>query len=189
VVRGYNPVTDHASVIRIFKEGLLGLKFPDIPSRERIVRGYVEYVEGCLKQDMGDIEEYYCGEGKRFMVAEKDGHVCGTVALDRYEGRSDGGDKHDVPPGMKVAELRRMSVDAPCRRMGVGKALLDAFEAECRELGYAEIVLTTSEFQPGAMRLYEASGFIRYKVASYPIDHNTALGIHFYRKSLLSTHL
>jgi len=115
--------------VRLFREGLLNLPFPDVAAD-----GYRNYVEKSLREDMGDIEGYYTRGHRVFLVAEYGGVVCGTVALDHYEGRSDGSSTpdedrmwaHDIAEGEKVAELRRMSVDANFRRkVGLAEQLHD----------------------------------------------------------------
>jgi putative acetyltransferase len=60
-----------------------------------------------------------------------------------------------------IAELKRMFV-APARRgQGVGRAVLEALEAEARALGTTRLVLETGVRQPEALALYERAGFTR----------------------------
>jgi putative acetyltransferase len=58
-----------------------------------------------------------------------------------------------------AGEIKRMYVVDDARRTGVGRALLDALEAEAVRLGYTRVVLETGTGQPEAIGLYESSGF------------------------------
>lgn len=44
-----------------------------------------------------------------------------------------------------VAKMRQVAVDAPHQGQGLGKQLVDAFEAEARARGYREVVLNARE--------------------------------------------
>jgi GNAT superfamily N-acetyltransferase len=59
------------------------------------------------------------------------------------------------------AELKRMYVAPGSRRLGVGRALLEALEAEARRLGYVAVVLETGDRQPEALGLYASAGYER----------------------------
>mmetsp|Transcript_38463 Transcript_38463/g.96765 ORF Transcript_38463/g.96765 Transcript_38463/m.96765 type:complete len:210 (+) Transcript_38463:250-879(+) len=188
VVRPYEP-RDREVVVRLFREGLLNLPFPDVAAD-----GYRNYVEKSLREDMGDIEGYYTRGHRVFLVAEYGGVVCGTVALDHYEGRSDGSSTpdedrmwaHDIAEGEKVAELRRMSVDANFRRKGIATALLAAFFQECKQWNYDAIVFTTSEYQYAAIAFYERWGFVKVKENVRLLDDEGKFKLHipYYRLNM-----
>ncbi len=57
------------------------------------------------------------------------------------------------------AELRRMSVDAKWQRRGIAAQLCRALLAHAKQTGHKEVILTTSEMQQGACKLYEAMGW------------------------------
>jgi ribosomal protein S18 acetylase RimI-like enzyme len=59
----------------------------------------------------------------------------------------------------QAAELRRMAVQKAQRRKGIARELLATAEAFSRDRGYRRIVLSTSELQVAARRLYESSGY------------------------------
>jgi GNAT superfamily N-acetyltransferase len=58
-----------------------------------------------------------------------------------------------------VAEIKRMYVAPPARRLGLGRRLLEELEAKARELGYARIRLDTGARQPHAQAMYERAGY------------------------------
>lgn len=72
------------------------------------------------------------------------------------------------------AELKRMYVAARARRTGLGRAMLVHLERTAAEAGATVVVLETGIMQPGAIALYESSGYA-------PID-----GFGHYRDSPLS---
>jgi GNAT superfamily N-acetyltransferase len=59
------------------------------------------------------------------------------------------------------AELKRMYVAPGSRGLGLGRALLEALEAEARRLGYVAVVLETGDRQPEALGLYASAGYER----------------------------
>jgi GNAT superfamily N-acetyltransferase len=86
------------------------------------------------------------GEGKGvFLVASIDGRPVGCGALRRIESG--------------VGELKRMYVSPAERGRGVGRALLEALEAEARRLGLRRVVLETGTRQAEALALYRRAGF------------------------------
>ena len=125
---------------------------------------FQSYIERAIREELGRIEEYYFGrEGQGFWVAqeaEMSERVVGMVGIERYE--EDAG------------ELRRMAVEKAQRRKGIGRGLLATAEAFCRECGYRRIVLSTSELQVAARRLYESSGYrlVREETAA-PASHKS----------------
>jgi GNAT superfamily N-acetyltransferase len=59
------------------------------------------------------------------------------------------------------AELKRMYVAPGSRGLGLGRALLEALEAEARRLGYVAVVLETGDRQSEALGLYASAGYER----------------------------
>ena len=59
-----------------------------------------------------------------------------------------------------------MYVRPAFRRVGVGRALVDAAVAEMRSAGYAALRLDSAGFMADAHSLYRAAGF--REIASYP---------------------
>lgn len=58
-----------------------------------------------------------------------------------------------------VGEIKRMYVDPAARGQGLGRALLDALEAEGRRLGYERLWLESGTAQPEALHLFETAGW------------------------------
>lgn len=92
-----------------------------------------------------------------FLVAYQDGAAIGCGAVRRIE--------------EGVAEVKRMYVAPGMRGRGVGRALLDALEAEARALGARRLVLETGPRQPEAIALYERAGFVRIPAFGRYRDH------------------
>jgi ribosomal protein S18 acetylase RimI-like enzyme len=136
--------TDRDAVIDLFRDFMDELTPPSLRAE------FDAYVETAIREELSRIAEYYASGA--FWVAEDD-RVVGMVGVE--------------PHGKDAAELRRMAVDRQHRRKGIGRKLLAAAEAYCRASGYRKIVLSTSELQVAARRLYEASGYrlVREEVA------------------------
>src|SRR3954469_21062146 len=59
-----------------------------------------------------------------------------------------------------IAEIKRMYVDPAVRGRRVGRQIVNALEAQARQLGAKRIVLETGPRQPDAIAMYEHAGFI-----------------------------
>ncbi len=81
-------------------------------------------------------------------VAEADGKLVGCVMLCQTEEAATG-------------QLRLYLVEKAYRRLGVGRALLDALLQKAREAGYRALVLWTASPLTDAIRHYEGLGFRR----------------------------
>jgi GNAT superfamily N-acetyltransferase len=151
-IRRYRP-SDQAGVVALFREFMWELTPP------RLGAEFQTYIERAIREELGRIEEYYFArEGQGFWVVE---NVVGMAGIERQTG--------------DCAELRRMAVKSSHRRKGIGRELLRTAEAFCREWRYSKIVLSTSELQVAAMRLYESSGYRRVREETdAPASHKSA---------------
>jgi GNAT superfamily N-acetyltransferase len=150
IVRAYRPA-DRAAVIDLFRAFMQELTPPSLEAEFRA------YVERAIREELGRIGDYY---GEAFWVAEDDG-VIGMVGIERHS--------------QDTAELRRMAVARADRRKGIGRALLATAEAFCRQAGYRKVVLSTSELQSPARRLYESSGYgLVREERDAPASHKSA---------------
>lgn len=81
-----------------------------------------------------------------FLVARKSGMVVGCCGL--------------VDAGDGTAEIKRMFVDPAARGLKIGKLLLEALVDNAIRTGRQAIRLETGIYQPQAIGLYRAYGFI-----------------------------
>ena len=128
------------------------------------------YIDTAIREELGRIQDHY---GDSFWVAEEGGAVVGMVGIERHD---------------DAVELRRMAVAPEHRRRGLGRQLLETAEAFARRAGYAKIVLSTSELQAPAMRLYESSAYrlVRTDVADTPSHKTPGAGLkRYYFEKLL----
>ncbi|CAB9514371.1 Probable N-acetyltransferase CML2 [Seminavis robusta] len=103
------------------------------------------YVSSSIQDDLSNIPKFYVENGGCFLVAtdSSSGKIAGMVGAE--------------PKGDNQFELRRMSVDQECQGRGVGRQLLRRLYQECKG---AKILLTTSNIQHTAQRLYRNNGFV-----------------------------
>lgn len=138
IIRRYRP-SDQGAVIALFREFMWELTPAALGAQ------FQSYIERAIVEELGRIEEYYFSrEGQGFWVADSGG-VVGMAGVEHHE--------------QGAAELRRMAVGKAHRRKGIGRELLATAEAFCRDAGYRRMVLSTSELQAAAARLYESSGY------------------------------
>jgi DNA-binding MarR family transcriptional regulator/GNAT superfamily N-acetyltransferase len=100
-----------------------------------------------------------------FLVASVDGEsvACGAVK--------------SIAPG--IGSLKRMWVSDAVRGLGVGRRMLEALEAQARELGLTTLRLETNQALQEAIRLYRSAGF--REVAPFNSD---PYAHHWFEKSL-----
>lgn len=82
------------------------------------------------------------------LIAERGSELVGALTLVWY----------DVPSGRK-AWIEDVVVDAAHRRIGAGRALVDAAVAEARRAGVSQVMLTSSPARTAARALYRKEGF------------------------------
>lgn len=154
-IRRYLP-SDQGAVVGLFREFMWELAPP------RLAAPFQDYIELAIREELGRIEEYYFGRGGQgFWVADAS-RVVGMVGIEKHAD--------------DAAELRRMAVERAHRRKGLGRALLAHAEAFCRDAGYRMVVLSTSELQVAAMRLYESSGYQRVREEIAAATSHKAVG-------------
>lgn len=102
-----------------------------------------------------DADEVAEGRGA-FLIATKSGTPVGCGAVRRIDERT--------------GEIKRMYVLPEGRGQGIGRAVLDALEAEARKLGLSRLVLETGERQPEAIAVYERAGFRRIPAFAEYVD-------------------
>ncbi len=85
------------------------------------------------------------------LVALVDGEVGGYVKLGRAT---------ELAASDHVVHVDGLAVAGPCRRRGVGRALVDAAAAEARARGARRLTLRVLGHNDAARRLYESAGFV-----------------------------
>ena len=94
-------------------------------------------------------------------LAEEGGQVCGYASMFVLFER---------------AEIANVAVDAPYRRQGIGKILMDAMHQRAKALGAEECLLEVRTSNAPAIALYEGYGYIRFGVrAQYYPDGEDAI--------------
>jgi ribosomal protein S18 acetylase RimI-like enzyme len=166
-IRQYRA-SDHAAVIALFRGFMRELTPPHLAVE------FEAYVETAIRAELGRIEDYYLARPDQgFWVAEEN-VVLGMVGIERH--------------AADAGELRRLAVDRAHRRRGIGRLLLTTAEAFCREAGYRKVVLSTSELQVAATRLYEANGYrLERKESAAPASHKSVgagLARYHYEKAM-----
>lgn len=140
---------DEAQVLELFRDGIMSGTKPSDPYYEVVVN----YVEHSLGQDLADIAGHYLTrKGSSFFVATADlGVESGRVVVGSIGIESTSDDS--------VAELRRVSVKAECRRLGIGRLLMGHIEAWARAQGFAKLMLSTAATQVRARKFYHSLGY------------------------------
>ncbi len=85
------------------------------------------------------------GPRGRMWLAKKHGAVVGSVFI--------------VETPNKAAQLRLLYASDAARGLGLGRWLVEAAVAHCREQGFAAVFLWTAQGLDGAIHLYESLGF------------------------------
>lgn len=108
-----------------------------------------KFINYCLKTDLMEISKSYMyNDSCHMWVAEWHGRIVGMVGLIADEKQKPG-----------VAEVQRMTVSSSCRKMGVGRKLLEELLSYAKQQRLKRIVLTTTSAQAPAIGLYKKYGF------------------------------
>jgi len=67
------------------------------------------------------------------------------------------------------AEMHLLATAPECRRMGVGRALVDAAMEHARDAGLRRMVLWTQTSMHAAQRLYASAGFVRRRERDFQL--------------------
>jgi DNA-binding MarR family transcriptional regulator/GNAT superfamily N-acetyltransferase len=106
---------------------------------------YDEHFEALVAEIVAHFIRHYDSRRERCWMAEKDGHIVGSVLL--------------VKKSAIAAQLRLLLVEPSARGRGIGKRLV----AECirfaRQAGYRSVILWTQSELEAARRVYQQAGF------------------------------
>jgi len=113
--------------------------------------------------DLYDLEAHYSAKGHTFFVAEKDGHIIGTIALERFETLPGiAGELGLVDGFLRVlgcdCSLERMYVHPDSRRCGAGGALIQKVVSTAKSEGRRGMELWSDKRFGDAHRLYGRFG-------------------------------
>lgn len=126
-------------------------------AKQLILDGLTEHwgeLDLSLNPDLNDIQANYIDSGGIFIVMEAAGKLIGTGAL--------------MPEGDNAVRIMRVSVHQDYRRMGMGRGITAQLVKTAREIGYAKVLVETTDTWEPAIRLYQDFGFV--EVARYEGD-------------------
>ena len=130
-------------------------------------------LEDAFFADLREIPESYLATGGDFLLGLVDGRV---VACGGY-----------LPRSTSQVEIKRMRVDPAHRRLGYGRALLEALEERAMSRGYGLVYLETTVVQAPAVDLYRRSGYRQIGKAEVRGFEVVQLCKSLYRKRLTSS--
>lgn len=90
------------------------------------------------------------------LLAERDGRVVGAL-IGESEEKPEGSDTFEIPD--HVAHVHDVAVLPDARGGGIGRALMERFEAEMRARGVVSYGLDVMAGNDAALRFYESLGF------------------------------
>lgn len=91
--------------------------------------------------------------GDKILVAQYEGKLAGYLHLCDY----------DLLYADPLKNVMGIAVSADCRRMGIGRLLLEAGEKWAKETGAAGVRLNSGETRTGAHAFYRAMGYESHK--------------------------
>jgi ribosomal protein S18 acetylase RimI-like enzyme len=114
-----------------------------------IVQEY--YAAACVvvREERGEFQEQYFGDGAGVWLAAEQGRVVGCIALRKLHGH----------PG--CGEIKRLYVQPVHRGHGIAEQLLSALESYAKEFNYRYLFLDTTDEMIAAQRFYERCGYQR----------------------------
>ncbi|MCB8814558.1 bifunctional helix-turn-helix transcriptional regulator/GNAT family N-acetyltransferase [Desulfosporosinus shakirovi] len=107
--------------------------------------GYNHVFEGYVCKTLSNFFENYSPQKDRFWFAEVDGEMIGAIAI--------------VGHSEEKAQLRWFILHPKYRGIGLGNKLLNEAMQYCREKGYKNLFLVTTEDQKTAIKMYLKAGF------------------------------
>ena len=131
-------------------------------ARPELRDAFESYMAVSLREEIDRLAEYYGERQGAFFVVHDGEMLAGVFGLERL--------------GAPSAELRRMYVDAPYRRQGLARMMVDYAERACRDAGTHVLTLSTSELQQAALAFYRASGYRLVSAETGAAQSNKTVG-------------
>jgi GNAT superfamily N-acetyltransferase len=119
----------------------------DFEAAYGIVTEYYEAAEVLARDTKDGFRAAYFGERSGFWLALLDRKVVGCVALREWNRAEHSG------------EIKRMYVQAACRKLGIAQALLNALESFAAEAGHKWLYLDSARGMDAAIRFYQKNGY------------------------------
>jgi putative acetyltransferase len=142
----------------------------DIPGVVAVIRSvYDEYgfpwEEDGYHRDLYDLDLHYRDQGDRFFVAEVDGEIAGTAALEFHsEITGETGTLVQVDGYWRIAgidcSLERLYVPSNRRKMGIGRRLSETVIQEARERDCRQMEIWSDKKFSEAHVLYQKLGAV-----------------------------
>ncbi|MDR3587415.1 MAG: bifunctional helix-turn-helix transcriptional regulator/GNAT family N-acetyltransferase [Desulfosporosinus sp.] len=107
--------------------------------------GYNHMFEGYVCKTIFNLFENYSSEKDRLWFAEVNGEMVGAIAI--------------IEHSAIQAQFRWFILHPAFRGIGLGKMLLDEAMNHCKERGYQQVFLETTEDQKTAIGMYVKAGF------------------------------
>ena len=98
----------------------------------------------AVKEDIKNIAKFLPPNG-RLILAFIDGNTCGIGCLKSINA--------------EIGEIKRMYVDPSYRKIGAGRAILQALLNAAKDTGYIKVRLDSPKFMEAAHALYRSFGF------------------------------
>jgi putative acetyltransferase len=139
IIRAYEDA-DYAQVVDLFIRINRELASPKM--RER----FEQYIQTSIDGEMSRLRDIF-SQTKRnaFWVVETGDEIIGMFGIESRSNDS--------------TELRRMYLDRRHRGLGIAQRMLQCAEMRARDLGFAKLILSTSEVQKAAITFYRKSGY------------------------------
>jgi ribosomal protein S18 acetylase RimI-like enzyme len=120
-------------------------------ARSLILTGLGEhfgFIDETLNPDIDDIQRQYIDQGFTFVVVELGADLVGTGAL--------------IAESDEDSRMVRVSITSTCRRMGIGRRVVEHLVNVARQRGFARVLVETNNDWWDAIGLYRACGFTQY---------------------------
>ncbi|MGD0031710.1 bifunctional helix-turn-helix transcriptional regulator/GNAT family N-acetyltransferase [Paenibacillus illinoisensis] len=111
--------------------------------------GYNHIFEGYVCKTFYDLLQTYNPDKDRFWISECDNEIVGCIAVIEH-------------PGQR-AQIRWFILHPDYRGMGIGKKLIREAMGYCKQKGYSNVFLETTEDQKTAIAMYTKQGFVKIK--------------------------